>query len=99
MADTHELPKTLVRRCCPGKTCTTTLHLDSIEVGTAPGEPPLPTLYRYLRGNGNGFGPDWSTRAVLATWVEASAAEDAAEAERQRAEETKYAAYLKDQEE
>lgn len=98
MTETPELPKMLERRCCPGKSCTTTLHLESMEVDSAPGEPPLPTLYRYLRSNGNEFGPGWSTAGRLAAWVEESAAEDAEETERQRVAEAEYTAYLENQE-
>ncbi|MCC3292358.1 hypothetical protein [Arthrobacter sp. zg-Y1110] len=98
MSETPDLPKTLERHCCRGKSCTTTLYLDSVEVGTAPGEPSLPPLYRYRRrSNDDVFGPDWSTAASLAAWVEQSAAEDAEEAERQRASNEEYAAYLAEQ--
>lgn len=76
MSETPDLPKNLKRRCCRGKSCTTTLYLDSVEVDTAPGEPQLPTLYRYCRqSNGEVFGPGWSTAGRLAAWVEESAAE------------------------
>lgn len=99
MPDTPELPPTLVRRCCSGKPCTTTLDLESIEVGTAPGESPVPPLYRYVRGNGNIFGPDWSSAQRLAAWVEESAAEDAASDEYQRAAAAEEAAYLAERDE
>lgn len=80
MTEAGELPKTLERHCCSGKSCTTTLSLDSMDARVAPGQEPIPTLYRYLReSNDDQFGPGWSTAESLLAWVEESAAEDAAE--------------------
>ena len=73
-----DLPATLNRYCCYGKTCRTTLTLESLTVQTAEGQPDLPTFYRYVRrSNEDEYGPGWSTRERLAEWVLESAAEDA----------------------
>lgn len=80
LSETPALPATLVRRCCRGKSCTTTLYLDSLEVQAGEGQEPLPALFRYLRqSNDNEFGPGWSTREALTAWVEESAAKEAAD--------------------
>lgn len=80
MADT-QLPRRLERNCCRGKSCgKITLWLDSLDPVRAEGDEAVPTLYRYRRvSNDNGYGPEWSTRAALAAWIEESAAEEAAD--------------------
>ncbi|MGK3708829.1 hypothetical protein [Arthrobacter sp. IK3] len=93
MSEEPDPPRTLQRRCCSGKTCTTTLYLHTLVRDTGDGEKALPTLYRYRRGNENGFGPGWSTEARLAAWVAETAAADAAEDERLRRIEAENAAY------
>lgn len=93
MTETPDLPTTLNRRCCSGKSCTTTLYLHTMKPEAGAGEDGIPTLYRYLRGNDNDFGPGWSTRARLAAWVEESAAADEAEDERIRQAEDEESAW------
>lgn len=77
-----DLPKTLERPCCRLQPCgLTTLELEVVHPDVAAGESPLPPLYRYVRAsNGNEYGPDWSSAAVQAAWIEESAAEMAADA-------------------
>lgn len=77
-----DLPKTLERPCCRFKSCgLITLELEVMHPAVAAGESPLPPLYRYVRAsNGNEYGPDWSSAAVQAAWIEESAAEMAADA-------------------
>ena len=65
------LPETLTARCCRGNTCTTDLRLISITPGTAPGEPSIPPLYKYVRGNDNDFSGDWETKTALLEWLNA----------------------------
>lgn len=79
-----ELPKTLERPCCRGKSCgMTTLELQELTAGTADGEAAVPTLYRYVRrSNGNVYGPGWSSASALAEWITESAAEMEADAKR-----------------
>lgn len=77
MTETPKLPETLERSCCSGKPCTTTLHLESMQASAAEGQEPVPTLYRYVRGNGNEYGGGWSTRESITAWITESEAEDA----------------------
>lgn len=84
MTEIPALPETLERSCCSGKPCTTTLHLESMQVSSASGQAPVPTLYRYVRGNGNEYGDGWSTRESLAVWIAESEAEDARDREYRR---------------
>jgi hypothetical protein len=62
-----DLPKTITRWCCPGKSCgNTTLYL--VDNESPAGWPPL---YDYVRGNGNSY-TGWRSEDETRAWLEES---------------------------
>lgn len=60
-----ELPQTIKRWCCRGKSCgNTTLHL--VDNDSPAGWPPL---YDYVRDNGNSYA-GWHTEEEMGAWLE-----------------------------